>query len=976
MASIIFSKEQELCFFLPSGEGGLERIAKKVARDIRETTGSRVAFCRSLEPCKQAVLPLLPEDALAKELEKAYPFLKEVKGRRESFGLLLCANPAEGVEEALLVYGSEKISLFYGLFYISELLGVSPALFWGDCAYPHYQRAVFYDEEGAVKDEGENSKLVFLPPFLSKEPSVEYRGFFINDEWPCFGSWATEHFGGFHAQMYDHVFEYLLRMKGNYIWPAMWTSSFMEDGPGLASMELADAYGIYVGMSHHEPCMRSGEEYSHVRGKGSLYGDDWSYERNTKGIVRFWEDGLKRSQGHRVFPTIGMRGERDSKMLGEEADLLENVRQLKEIILKQRELMGACLEKTNPKLPLLFAVYKEVEDYYFGEGQKGGLAGFEALRDVTLLLCEDNFGHMRSLPGEEERDHPGGFGMYYHLDYHGDPISYEWVASTPLSKIWEQMTQAYAYGIRKLWIVNAGDVKFQEYPLGYFMALAYDFEGLGGADTTGLYTKQWLETIFGPFVKHPGEGEAIQEVLEGYIRLNGLRRPESCNDRVYHPAHYREADRMLALVQELENKNEALYQELSKTRAGDCYYSMIYFPAAASLNVLKMHLYAGKNHLYSAQGKAAANTMGERMTECIQKDRRLAVEFGNFKEGKWRGMELASHIGFTNWNEEDSRYPVNHVLTLPLKPRLVVSRADGTEHFTNQYFPIPLILEDFALSEASSLCLQIANGGEGRLQWETDLHCSWLCCSKTKGSTEEQEEILLTVDKSSFIYGQVYECSFHIKAGTESVPVQVRAARRDFRRVPPGTCIPENRIYALGACRYQEKQGGIWQGKRAEFQKLTDFGKYGSAMKVFPPTASFSHIQEAPSLTYGFWGEEAGEYFLEIRTSPANPLVFGGSLGFWALVNGEELFNLDTLGEGYKAGEAKSLAWCEGVLAQEHRARVKIWLKKGMNRIQLMAREAGAALERIYLYPLEGACIKPSYLGPEKDTVYREGEMA
>ena len=230
---------------------------------------------------------------------------------------------------------------------------------------------------------------------MSKEPAVQFRGFFINDEWPCFGNWATSHYGGFNAKMYDHVFEYLLRMRGNYLWPAMWSSNFLLDGPGLAAMELATEYGIYIGMSHHEPCMRSGEEFTLFKGPDSPYGTEWDNAANTEGLLRFWEDGLKRVKGQTAFPTIGMRGERDSKMLGEDSTIEENVRLLKEIIRRQRGLIGQHLNEDVDSVPQLFAIYKEVEDYYFGDGQMEGIRGYDELKNVTLLFCDDNFGNMR-----------------------------------------------------------------------------------------------------------------------------------------------------------------------------------------------------------------------------------------------------------------------------------------------------------------------------------------------------------------------------------------------------------------------------------------------------------------------------------------------------------------------------------------------------------------------------------------------------
>ena len=527
MATLEISKNKGLYFVIPEECGtGVKKVAGKVAKDVEGTLSFCPEICETVVTAKQAVIAVTAGSGeLAETLCSKISKLGQVEGKRESYAFIVAENPVEGIESALVIYGSDKLGTIYGLFHLSECLGVTAMLDWGDCQYVKQDSFVLKEEDS----------------FVSKEPSVKYRGFFINDEWPCCGTWATSHFGSFNAQMYDHIFEYLLRMKGNYLWPAMWAENFMLDGPDLESMKLADEYGIYIGMSHHEPCMRSGAEYSKVRGPESPYGDAWSYVTNKEGILRFWEDGVKRSIGHNVFPTVGMRGENDSKMLGEDSLISDNVRLLKEIITKQREMIHEHLETDGKKVPQLFAVYKEVEDYYFGGGSEEGLRGFEELEDVTLLLCEDNWGNMRALPEAFERNHKGGFGMYFHLDYHGDPVSYEWVSSTELSKIWEQMTEAYEYGVRELWIVNVGDVKFQEFPLNYFMDLAYDFEKWGSSapNSTKEYTKAWIESVFGSYTSK-GEREEIQEVLEGYLKINALRKPESLNDTVYHPAHYLE----------------------------------------------------------------------------------------------------------------------------------------------------------------------------------------------------------------------------------------------------------------------------------------------------------------------------------------------------------------------------------------------------------------------------------------------------
>lgn len=972
MATLEISKNKGLYFVIPEECGtGVKKVAGKVAKDVEGTLSFCPEICETAVPAKQAVIAVTAGSGkLAETLCSKISKLGQVEGKRESYAFIVAENPVEGIESALVIYGSDKLGTIYGLFHLSELLGVTAMVDWGDCQYVKQDSFILKEEDS----------------FVSKEPSVKYRGFFINDEWPCCGNWATSHFGSFNAKMYDHIFEYLLRMKGNYLWPAMWAENFMLDGPDLESMKLADEYGIYIGMSHHEPCMRSGAEYSKVRGSKSPYGDAWSYVTNKEGILRFWEDGVKRSIGHNVFPTVGMRGENDSKMLGEDSLISDNVRLLKEIITKQREMIHEHLETDGKKVPQLFAVYKEVEDYYFGGGSEEGLRGFKELEDVTLLLCEDNWGNMRALPEAFERNHRGGFGMYFHLDYHGDPVSYEWVSSTELSKIWEQMTEAYEYGVRELWIVNVGDVKFQEFPLNYFMDLAYDFEKWGSLapNSTKEYTKAWIESVFGSYTSKE-EREEIQEVLEGYLKINALRKPESLNDTVYHPAHYLECEKLLSFCGKLEEKNERLWKILEERGMGDAYFSMIYFSAEASFNLLKMHLYSGKNHLYASQGKAVANEYDKLVEACIEKDEALKTQMAEFKEGKWAGMELASHIGFTNWNDEDWRYPVRHIIRLPKKPRLVVTRADKTQHYTNQYFPITLVIDDFVVSSSKKAKIQIANGGQGSVKWKIQegarkvgldgiahesgegSRCEWLEFSQISGETALQDEVEISLKEENLPLGEEVSYSFEIKTETEFVPVLVKALQKDTSALPEGAFLAEHGMFVIDAVHYADKQAGLYEGEAVEFEELYDFGKYQSGIKAFPVTASFDSKENAPSITYELYSEEEKDCFLNLYTSPANPLIYGGKLSMEVSVNEGAGKLVEFTEAGYKGGEPGCIPWEQAVLNQEHVGSTEISLKKGLNKITVFAREAGMVLERLVVYPkdIERAV---SYLG-EKECI-------
>lgn len=972
MATLEISKNKGLYFVIPEECGtGVKKVAGKVAKDVEGTLSFCPEICETAVPAKQAVIAVTAGSGkLAETLCSKISKLGQVEGKRESYAFIVAENPVEGIESALVIYGSDKLGTIYGLFHLSELLGVTAMVDWGDCQYVKQDSFILKEEDS----------------FVSKEPSVKYRGFFINDEWPCCGNWATSHFGSFNAKMYDHIFEYLLRMKGNYLWPAMWAENFMLDGPDLESMKLADEYGIYIGMSHHEPCMRSGAEYSKVRGPKSPYGDAWSYVTNKEGILRFWEDGVKRSIGHNVFPTVGMRGENDSKMLGEDSLISDNVRLLKEIITKQREMIHEHLETDGKKVPQLFAVYKEVEDYYFGGGSEEGLRGFKGLEDVTLLLCEDNWGNMRALPEAFERNHKGGFGMYFHLDYHGDPVSYEWVSSTELSKIWEQMTEAYEYGVRELWIVNVGDVKFQEFPLNYFMDLAYDFEKWGSLapNSTKEYTKAWIESVFGSYTSKK-EREEIQEVLEGYLKINALRKPESLNDTVYHPAHYLECEKLLSFCGKLEEKNERLWKILEERGMGDAYFSMIYFSAEASFNLLKMHLYSGKNHLYASQGKAVANEYDKLVEACIEKDEALKTQMAEFKEGKWAGMELASHIGFINWNDEDWRYPVRHIVRLPKKPRLVVTRADKTQHYTNQYFPITLVIDDFVVSSSKKAKIQIANGGQGSVKWKIQegarkvgldgiahesgegSRCEWLEFSQISGETALQDEVEISLKEENLPLGEEVSCSFEIKTETEFVPVLVKALKKDTSALPEGAFLAEHGMFVIDAVHYADKQAGLYEGEAVEFEELYDFGKYQSGIKAFPVTSSFDSKENAPSVTYELYSEEEKDCFLNLYTSPANPLIYGGKLSVEVSVNEGAGKLVEFTKAGYKGGEPGCIPWEQAVLNQEHVGSTEISLKKGLNKITVFAREAGMVLERLVVYPkdIERAV---SYLG-EKECI-------
>lgn len=967
------------------GFEGVRRIAEKVATDIEKVTGVRPEVRNEKEAAAReggwAILcatlgksPLL-EELAGQGLADPQDLMREDgSGKWEVYQIRKIA-PEGGVrcgalrlDGILLICGSDKRGTIYGMFSLSEYIGVSPFCFWGDVE-PVRRESVL------IGDDIET---------LSKEPSVKYRGFFINDEWPCFGSWVTEHFGGFNAKAYEQVFEFLLRLKGNYLWPAMWTASFPLDGPGSANEELADLYGVVMGYSHHEPCLRASEEWDKVRGEGSRYGNEWNYYTNAPGLLHYWEDSLKRSGGYENIITIGMRGERDSSMLGPDASLGENISLLKEIITRQKELIGKHVRRESGEAPMMLALYKEVEPYFYGDENTPGLKDWEGLEGVTCMLCEDNYGYVRTLPTEELRNRRGGFGMYYHFDYHGAPVSYEWVDCTPFSRTWEQMGQAYEYGVRDIWIVNVGDLKFHEVSLGYFLALAYDYDrwGYSNPDSYGQYTKQWVQKTF-PLADHSLQ-EKIDQVLNGYIQINALRRPEALHPGIYHSCHYEETDRMLERAERLEELSRQALEELGTPEEKQAYYSMIHYPAAASMNVLKMHLYAGKNYRYAAQGRTAANLYRQRTRDCIQKDREYAGEWAAFRDGKWSGMELEQHIGFTRWNDDDYRYPVLAEVEPAHRPRLSVSRKDE-ERTATKTFGAPMVIRipDFQYAGCGKVTLEIANSGCGSLHYriraEKGAIPEWLTLSSTEGEAETLQEVVLEC-RRDLLPKEAETVRLLIDDGEAKVAVEVvgRAVPwfdfeqdgRDLKSagLPGGTFTDRSGVYSVRAEHYCRKKDVA----KGSFQKIGDYGKHGSGMKVFPCTAAFGEGEEKPELVYRLLIREAGEYRVELFTAPSNPLASGQSVNLLVRSGKGEQKKAEILPANFRAGDFNDGRWSAAALNQEHKTSVTLSFEEGVQELVIGALEAGTVLEKI-LVCREKTALPDSYLGPEETGFFTGG---
>jgi hypothetical protein len=916
---------------------GLKLVANSFAQDINLVTGVTPDVVTAIEGLKETSVitgSIGNNDIIDSLISKGIIDVSSIKDKRECYKIQVVEKPVEGIDKAVVIVGSDKRGTIYGIYRISELIGVSPWVYFGDVIPVKKSELVFSEEELNI---------------TSKEPSVKYRGFFLNDEWPSLGTWVTNTFGDFNEEFYDKVFQLILRLKGNYMWPAMWSAVFSENGKShpLANAELADAYGIVMGTSHHEPMFRAGEEWKQIN---KQYGTNpaWDFSSNAEAITKFWEDGLKRNKDLESLITIGMRGEQDSALKGSEE---ENIRLLKDIILTQKRLLK---EQGLEDEPQLLTIYKEVEQYWYGSDKAEGLRTWDVLDDVTIMLADDNFANVRTLPTERERNREAGFGMYYHFDYHGGPNSYEWVNTTPLEKVWEQMTMAYDYGVRDLWIVNIGDLKPMEFPVSYFLDLAYDFEtwGVNGMNKTKEYTKKWAIKQFG---NAGGEDvlDGIESVLTGYTKMSGCRKPEVTYTTTYSYTNYNEAQRVLEKAIDLENRAKKYYDHIVET-SKDAYYQLVYYPAVASANVVKMQIYAGLNNLYHKRKSVLANSYAELVDECKVKDIDMQNYYNDsMSNGKWKGMMSSPHIGYTQWSPDNWKYPeISNVS--PQKGSIMIVDVQGVEE---AYSLGTAVLPVFTNLGKESYSITISNGGYTEFDYEMEASADWIKIDDMHGSISSGKTIKVSIDWSKV--SNTISGFITVLGVGEVVKVNVTAEVIDTVDLPNMTFIETHDVVSIEA----EHVANNVAKSNVEWKALENYGRTLSSVKMFPTTVSFEKSEDAPYLEYLLKVNEDAEYTLTTYVAPTNNLYEKSRLKYAVAFDGEISTIADALPKNFIAGSYVNNIWCDAVLENIHITTTVHKLTKGIHRLRFYGLDAGLVLQKLVL---SKGKLKASFFGPEE----------
>ena len=818
---------------------GVIRAAKDFADDVGKVTGkaSEVVTTAGAIERGSVVAGTIGKSKLIDGLiaEKKIDVSK-IKGQWESFLI-------QTVDGCLVVAGSDKRGTIFGLYDISEKIGVSPWYWWAD-----------------VPAKKHDSLFIVPGAFLQGPPKVKYRGIFINDEEPAFGPWSRAQFDGINSKMYVHMFELILRLKGNYLWPAMWGKAFNEDDED--NPRLADEYGIVMGTSHHEPMMRNQEEWT-KRNRGNRLGA-WNYNTNKDNLYSFWKEGITRNAKYDNLVTVGMRGDGDEPMAGRGSKMEDNIKILTNVINDQRTLIAEAYGKPASEVPQMWAIYKEVQDYYD--------AGMRVADDITILWCDDNWGNVRRLPTPEERKRSGGAGIYYHVDYVGGPHSYRWLNTNPLPKMWEQLNLTYRWGADRVWILNVGDLKPMEIPIDFFLKFAYDPDAIPQSKI-GEYTLNWAKEQFGD--EH---AEEIADIVAKYAKYNGWRKPEILEANTFSVANNYEADGVVEAWLKLVDRAETLRKKIP-AEYQDAYFELVYHPVKASAQVAELQVDVGKNRLYARQGRASANNFAKYARDLMEEDQKLADVYNNeLAGGKWIHMMDQPHIGTSKgWDTPDRNNQMPQLSGLNVPD---VSEIGVAVENSEQAWPATeeLMLPVFDSWNPVKHTFEVFARGSKEAKFTVKSTEKWI-------KTDIKEDYAAVVDVPVNV-----EIDWSaVKNGTNTGYIEVTG--------PNGTA--KIRVAAVKADAPAAKNGvkAVWgalagpisipAGKPARINPaggvtwdyIPDYGRGPGGMCVFPVTAdSVTDYTKAPSMEYPVYISEPGRYDVTLYTSPTLNFVPGRGL--------------------------------------------------------------------------------------------------
>jgi hypothetical protein len=888
---------------------GVRRATGDLQADLERVTGTKPALgpMPAAAPVVVIVGTLGESPTVDRLVSEGRLDVAAIRGRWEAFLIRRVPAPAPGIGEALVIAGSDKRGTIYGIYELSEQIGVSPWSWWADVPVPHH-----------------DTLLVGANPLIDVGPVVKYRGIFLNDEAPALTGWVYEKFGAFDHRFYTRVFELLLRLRANYLWPAMWQPrAFNADDP--QNPALADEYGIVMGTSHHEPMMRAHDEWQR-EGKGP-----WNYDKNAAVLRDFWRGGIERVKQYENIVTIGMRGDGDEAMSEE-----TNVALLERIVSDQRRILQEVTGRRPADTPQLWALYKEVQGYYE--------RGMRVPDDVTLLWCDDNWGNLRRLPTAAERQRAGGAGIYYHFDYVGGPRNYKWLNTVPITKVWEQMHLAWQYEANRIWIVNVGDLKPMEFPIEFFLRYAWD-PARWPYEQLGEYSEAWAAREFGS--EHAVE---IAALVNGYTKLNGRRKPEMLAPDTWSLSSYREAERVHGEWQALVDRTLALKVKLPAA-ARAAYFQLVEYPVCASANVQDVFLAAGRNRWYALQGFAAANTAAAQTRDGFARDEQLAAAYHALNGGKWNHLMDQVKFGYTYWQQPELEAAPAIQAVRPRAAGSLALAIEGSDRSWPSYNAGPCVLPTLNSLDRGSRQVQLFNRGRAPLTFRATANQPWVTVLPAGGTVEEVTSVAVGVDWSKAPADGARATILFATGTGERLAVELPVANP----APNGRhgFVEFDRQLAIEAPHFARAidAGGV------TWRTLPDFGRTLGGVTSFPVKGEpLTIAADSPRLEYDLVLSSTGELNFEFQCAPSLDFMPGPGLQFAVSLDdaAPRIVKLDTW--------TTLQTWEKAVGDGVRRVAVKLPVAApGAHVLKLWRVTPGVVFERIVI---DAGGVRPSYLGP------------
>ncbi len=897
---------------------GIVRVANDLKTDILRVSGASSTIVDDVKDAGKYVIvvgTIGKSAAIDQLVDERKIDVGGLNGKWESFLIQVVPKPWPGILSALIIAGSDKRGTIYGAYDLSEEMGVSPWHFWEDVPPKHH--AELFVKAGK---------------YLQGPPPVKYRGIFINDEAPDLTGWAKEKFGGYNHAFYTNVFELLLRLKANYLWPAMWNNCFNEDDP--LNPKLADEYGIVMGTSHVEPMMRADKEW----GRAGYPESQWNFDKSPVILSNFWRAGIERNWPYENIITMAMRGKIDTAM-----SPTANIALLEKIMATQREIVADVYHTNAADVPQLWALYKEVQEYY----EKG----MRVPDDITLLWCDDNWGNIRRLPGAMDRGRRGGAGIYYHLDYVGSPRNYKWINSTTIPKIWEQMHLAHEYGADQIWIVNVGHLQHVPLPTEFFLAYGWDPDRWP-KEKLGDFTQLWAEREFGSeYTKQ------IAEVASRYARFAERRKPELLSPDTFSLINYQEADRVLADWRALEHTAEDLSKKLPADKCA-AFFEAVLYPVQALANLNELYITAAKNRLYAAQGRASANDYAAQVRKLFATDVDLSLYYNNvLAGGKWLHMMDQTHIGYTGWQQPaTNNLPEVVEINVPEPAQMGVAIEGSTEAWPGT--AEPLVLPPIDKFNWPRRYVDVFNRGKAAFSFSVKVSAPWVLLSETNGTIGQDKRVWVSIDWDKLPAGMT-NGTIEIDAGNgHFVVVQVPVF--NLAKKSPKGFIEADGYVSIEAEHFTRKT----KTSEAHWDKIDGLGRTLSGMTIFPVTAaSVLPPHASRCLEYKVYLHNSGKVEVESMLSPSLNFVAGRGLRFALSFDNQAPQIVTAVPEDYSVGSGDANRdWGKVVSDSVRTVKTALALDApGEHTLKFWMVDPGVVLQKLVVDTGE---VRPSYLGP------------